>query len=129
MICGKVDGSRTDLHDVTLFYFLRTIDEGIPNFDSYMDCDEQITQYLVVGSLQGKFLVSLNRMLVEVEKHICNNLYFYFSNFISVRITHQCIYFILLNYTSIRFCLRKLLHDRFLSWRFFVSTIYVKSIL
>lgn len=70
MICGKVDGSRTDLHDVTLFYFLRTIDDGIPNFDSYNDCDEQITQYLVVGSLQGKFLVSLNRMLVEVEKHI-----------------------------------------------------------
>nr|XP_033194235.1 dynein heavy chain 10, axonemal-like [Bombus vancouverensis nearcticus] len=68
MICGKVDGSRTDLHDVTLFYFLRTIDEGIPNFDSYNDCDEQITQYLVVGSLQGKFLVSLNRMLVEVFK-------------------------------------------------------------
>lgn len=83
MICGKVDGSRTDLYDVTLFYFLRTIDDGIPNFDSYIDCDEQITQYLVVGSLQGKFLVSLNRMLVEVEKHICNNLYFYFSNFIS----------------------------------------------
>ncbi|KOX73523.1 Dynein heavy chain 10, axonemal, partial [Melipona quadrifasciata] len=68
MICGEVDGSRTDLQDVTLFYFLRTTDEGVPNFDSYIDCEEQITSYLVVGSLQGKFLVSLNRMLVEVFK-------------------------------------------------------------
>ncbi|KAK1133358.1 hypothetical protein K0M31_011173 [Melipona bicolor] len=68
MICGEVDGSRTDLQDVTLFYFLRTTDEGVPNFDSYIDCEEEITSYLVVGSLQGKFLVSLNRMLVEVFK-------------------------------------------------------------
>lgn len=67
MICGEVDGSRTDLQDVTLFYFLRTTDEGVPNFDSYADCEDEITSYLVVGSLQGKFLVSLNRMLVEVR--------------------------------------------------------------
>ncbi|XP_026670097.1 dynein heavy chain 10, axonemal [Ceratina calcarata] len=68
IICGEVDGSRPDLQDVTLFYFLRTTDEGVPNFDSYAECQELITNYLVVGSLQGRFLVSLNRMLVEVFK-------------------------------------------------------------
>nr|XP_031841739.1 dynein heavy chain 10, axonemal [Nomia melanderi] len=66
MICGEVDGGRADLQDTTLFYFLRTTDEGIPSFDSYQECCEEITQYLVVGSLQGKFLVTLNRMLNQV---------------------------------------------------------------
>ncbi|XP_076299607.1 uncharacterized protein LOC143218359 [Lasioglossum baleicum] len=66
MICGEVDGSRTDLQDTTLFYFLRVTDEGIPSFDSYQECCDKITKYLVVGSLQGKFLVSLSRMLSQV---------------------------------------------------------------
>ncbi|XP_076621651.1 dynein heavy chain at 89D [Colletes latitarsis] len=66
MICGELDGGRTDLQDVTLFYFLRTSDQGIPSFDSYQECTEKITSYLAVGSLHGKFLVSLNRMLVQV---------------------------------------------------------------
>ncbi|KOC59925.1 Dynein heavy chain 10, axonemal [Habropoda laboriosa] len=65
MLCGKVDGGRADLQDVTLFYFLRTSDEGVPNFDSYQECENEITNYLVVGSLQGKFLVSMNKILVQ----------------------------------------------------------------
>lgn len=73
MICGELDGSRTDLHDVTLFYFLRTKDEGVPPFDSYQECDEEITNYLVVGSLQGRFLLSMNRMLVQVAQHLFAN--------------------------------------------------------
>nr|XP_034180267.1 dynein heavy chain 10, axonemal [Osmia lignaria] len=68
IICGELDGSRNDLHDVTLFYFLRTKDEGVPPFDSYQECDEEITNYLVVGSLQGRFLLSMNRMLAQVFK-------------------------------------------------------------
>ncbi|XP_076395908.1 uncharacterized protein LOC143265792 [Megachile rotundata] len=68
MICGELDGSRTDLHDVTLFYFLRTHDEGIPPFDSYEECNDEIAKYLVVGSLQGRYLLSMNRILLQVFK-------------------------------------------------------------
>lgn len=67
MICGEIDGSRTDLQDVTLFYFMRTTDEGIPSFDTYEECLDDITSYLVVGSLDGRFLASLNRMLTDVR--------------------------------------------------------------
>lgn len=66
MICGEMNGSRTDLQDAVLFYFLRTTVEGIPYFDSYQECQGEITNYLAVGSLQGKFLLSMNRLLVEV---------------------------------------------------------------
>lgn len=67
MICGQIDGSRTDLQDVTFFYFMRTSDEGVPSFDTYDECLDEITSYIVVGSLGGGFLPSLNRMLVDVR--------------------------------------------------------------
>jgi len=67
MICGQIDGNRTDLQDVTFFYFMRTSDEGIPSFDTYEECLNKITNYVVVGSLNGKFLSSLNRILVNVS--------------------------------------------------------------
>lgn len=68
MICGEVDGGRADLQNLTLFYFMRTTDAGVPAFDSYKECLEEITRYLIVGSIQGKFLLSLNKMLVQVAK-------------------------------------------------------------
>ncbi|KZC13452.1 Dynein heavy chain 10, axonemal [Dufourea novaeangliae] len=73
IICGEVDGGRADLQDVTLFYFLRTTDEGVPSFDSEKECLEEITRYLVVGSLHGKFLVSLKRMFTQVFKPLVQN--------------------------------------------------------
>ncbi|KAG7199559.1 hypothetical protein KM043_014170 [Ampulex compressa] len=73
MICGEVDGNRADLKDTTFYYFLRTSDEGIPPFDTYEECLEEITSYLIVGSLKGKFLVSLNRLLVQVFKPLVEN--------------------------------------------------------
>ncbi|XP_076380407.1 dynein heavy chain at 89D [Megalopta genalis] len=66
LICGEVDGSKAELQETTLFYFLRVTDEGVPSFDSLQECYAEITQYLVVGSLQGKFLVTLSRMLSQV---------------------------------------------------------------
>ncbi|XP_076683165.1 uncharacterized protein LOC143376572 [Andrena cerasifolii] len=68
MICGEVDGGRADLQNLTLFYFMRTTDVGVPAFDSYKECLEEITKYLIVGSIQGKFLLSLNKMLVQLFK-------------------------------------------------------------
>lgn len=67
MICGQIDGNRTDLQDVTFFYFMRTSDEGVPSFDTYEECLDEITSYLVVGSLDSRYLASLNRMLVDVR--------------------------------------------------------------
>lgn len=67
MICGQVDGNRTDLQDVTFFYFMRTSDESVPIFDTYEECLNEITNYMVVGSLDRKFLSSLNRVLVNVS--------------------------------------------------------------
>lgn len=66
MFCGEVDGSKPELQDVTLFYFMRTTHDGIPHFDSYAECDEQMTHYLIVGSLNGKFLISMHRMITQV---------------------------------------------------------------
>ncbi|KYN03638.1 Dynein heavy chain 10, axonemal, partial [Cyphomyrmex costatus] len=73
MICGPVDDSRTDLQDITFFYFMRTSDEGIPSFDTYEECLNEITNYVVVGSLDRKFLSSLNRILVNVFKPLVEN--------------------------------------------------------
>ena len=67
MICGQIDDSRTDLQDITFFYFMRTSDESIPSFDTYEECLNEITNYVVVGSLDRKFLSSLNRILVNVS--------------------------------------------------------------
>lgn len=67
MICGQIDGNRTDLQDVTFFYFMRTSDEGIPSFDSYEECLNEITNYVVVGSLNSNFLSSLNQILINVS--------------------------------------------------------------
>lgn len=66
MICGQVDGDRADLQNVTLFYFMRASDKGIPAFDTYEECMQEITSYLVVGSVKEKFLLSLNKILVQV---------------------------------------------------------------
>ncbi|XP_011694340.1 PREDICTED: dynein heavy chain 10, axonemal [Wasmannia auropunctata] len=73
MISGQVDGSRTDLQDVTFFYFMRTGDEGIPSFDTYEECLDEITNYLVVGSLGRNFLLSLNMILIDVFKPLVEN--------------------------------------------------------
>lgn len=67
MICGEIDSSRTDLQDVTLFYFMRSNEEGIPSYDTYEECLDDITDYIIVGSLNGKFLISLNRILIDVR--------------------------------------------------------------
>lgn len=67
MICGQIDANRTDLQDITFFYFMRTSDEGIPSFDTYEECLNEITNYVVVGSLNRNFLSSLNRTLVNVS--------------------------------------------------------------
>ncbi|XP_011639724.2 dynein heavy chain 10, axonemal [Pogonomyrmex barbatus] len=73
MICGQIDSSRTDLQDVTFFYFMRTSDEGIPSFDTYEECLNEITNYIVVGSLNSNFLASLNRILVNKLQLILAN--------------------------------------------------------
>ncbi|XP_018050925.1 PREDICTED: dynein heavy chain 10, axonemal [Atta colombica] len=73
MICGQIDDSRTDLEDITFFYFMRTSDESIPFFDTYEECLNEITNYVVVGSLDRKFLSSLNRILVNVFKPLVEN--------------------------------------------------------
>ncbi|PBC34043.1 Dynein heavy chain 10, axonemal [Apis cerana cerana] len=73
MFCGEVDGSRPELQEVTLFYFMRTTHDGIPNFDSYSECDEQMTHYLIVGSLNGKFLISMHRMVTQVFRPLINS--------------------------------------------------------
>ena len=66
MFCGEVNGSKPELQNVTLFYFMRTTHDGIPSFDSYAECNEQMTHYLIVGSLNGKFLISMHRMITQV---------------------------------------------------------------
>lgn len=68
MICGHIDGSRIDLPDTTFFYFMRTSDEGVPSFDTYEECLDEMPSYIAVGSLGGRFLASFNRMLVEVRE-------------------------------------------------------------
>ncbi|KAG5320172.1 DYH10 protein, partial [Pseudoatta argentina] len=73
IICGQIDNSRTDLQDITFFYFMRTSDKSVPSFDTYEECLNEITNYVVVGSLDRKFLSSLNRILVNVFKPLVKN--------------------------------------------------------
>ncbi|XP_020287509.1 uncharacterized protein LOC109856545 [Pseudomyrmex gracilis] len=73
MICGHIDGSRIDLPDTTFFYFMRTSDEGVPSFDTYEECLDEMPSYIVVGSLGRKFLASFNSMLVEVFRPLVEN--------------------------------------------------------
>jgi hypothetical protein len=67
MTCGQLDLNNIDPQVNTFFYFLRTSDEGIPSFDSYDECLDNILNYVVVGMLGRKFLYSLNRILVDVR--------------------------------------------------------------
>jgi len=67
MACGQLDVNKIDPQVNTFFYFLRTSDEGIPSFDTYDDCLNEILNYVIVGALNRKFLFSLNRMLIEVR--------------------------------------------------------------
>ncbi|XP_057328415.1 dynein axonemal heavy chain 10-like isoform X2 [Microplitis mediator] len=64
--CGQLTQNDPELMKNNFFYFLRTSDEKIPNFDSQETCDDEILNYIVVGSLNGFFLESLNEMLVNV---------------------------------------------------------------
>ncbi|XP_050455387.1 dynein axonemal heavy chain 10 [Cataglyphis hispanica] len=73
IICGQIDGNRTDLQGITFFYFMRSSDEGIPSFDSYEECLDRIPNYIVVGSLDSRFLASLNNILVNVFKPLMEN--------------------------------------------------------
>ncbi|XP_070520949.1 dynein axonemal heavy chain 10 [Cardiocondyla obscurior] len=73
MICGQIDSNKTDLQDVTFFYFMRTSDESIPSFDTYEECLNEITNYIIVGSLDRQVLSCLNRILVSVFKPLVEN--------------------------------------------------------
>ncbi|XP_028981786.1 dynein heavy chain 10, axonemal [Diachasma alloeum] len=75
MLCGEIDPDDKELHDATLFYFLRTKDRGIPAFDTWQACHEQITEYMIVGSLHGQFLQSMNNILVNVFKPLIERQY------------------------------------------------------
>lgn len=64
---GQLTQNDPELMKTNFFYFLRISDEKIPNFDSQETCDNEILNYIVVGSLNGFFLESLNEMLVNVN--------------------------------------------------------------
>ena len=70
MFCGEIDGRRSDLGDVNLIYFMRTNDDGLPPFDSFDECSAEMPSYIIVGSLNGKFLSTLNRMITNVSANI-----------------------------------------------------------
>ncbi|XP_066583833.1 dynein axonemal heavy chain 10-like [Prorops nasuta] len=61
-------GKENELKNVNIFYFVRSRDEGIPELSSYEECIATIPSYLVVGSMNGKFLNSLERLLTQVFK-------------------------------------------------------------
>ncbi|XP_011310250.1 dynein heavy chain 10, axonemal [Fopius arisanus] len=75
MLCGEIDPHNKELQGVTLFYFVRTKDKGIPAFDTWQACHEQITEYMIVGSLRAPFLQAMNNLLVHVFKPLIERQY------------------------------------------------------
>lgn len=67
MFCGEINPSNPELKNHNLFYFLRTSEEGIPSFDSWESCNGRMTDYLIVGSINGSILSSLKNMLINVS--------------------------------------------------------------
>ncbi|XP_012272400.1 dynein heavy chain 10, axonemal [Orussus abietinus] len=68
MFCGKIDANDPELQGVNLIYFLRTNENGVPPYETYEECNADIVDYLIVGSLNGKFLSSFHKMLTGVFK-------------------------------------------------------------
>ncbi|KAI4497256.1 hypothetical protein M0802_007740 [Mischocyttarus mexicanus] len=68
IICGEIDGQNFDLQNVNFFYFMRSNEEAIPPFETYEECIDQMPKNLIVGSINGHFLSSLNALLVQVFK-------------------------------------------------------------
>ncbi|XP_043489632.1 dynein axonemal heavy chain 10 [Polistes fuscatus] len=72
IICGEIDGQTFDLQNVNFFYFMRINEEAVPPFETYEECLDQMPSNLIVGSINGHFLASLNALLVHVFKPLVN---------------------------------------------------------
>ncbi|KAK2587900.1 hypothetical protein KPH14_003996 [Odynerus spinipes] len=66
MICGEIDGNKFDLENVNFFYFMRTSEEPVPPFETKEECLDQMPSYMIVGSINGRFLSSLNTLITQV---------------------------------------------------------------
>ncbi|XP_043285221.1 uncharacterized protein [Venturia canescens] len=75
MFFGEIDPNNKEIENSNLFYFMRTSEEGIPAFESYEDCNKRITNYLIVGSLNGNLLPAMNMLLVHAFKPLVENQY------------------------------------------------------
>ncbi|XP_015172668.1 PREDICTED: uncharacterized protein LOC107064483 [Polistes dominula] len=72
IICGEIDGQHFDLQNMNFFYFLRINEEAVPPFETYEECLDHMPTNLIVGSINGHFLASLNTLLVQVFKPLVN---------------------------------------------------------
>lgn len=70
MFFGEIDPKNKDVDGINLFYFTRTSDESIPEFETFQACNERITRYLMVGSVNGKLLSCLNKILIHVSSMV-----------------------------------------------------------
>lgn len=67
IIFGEINLNDPELVNMNLFYFLRTSEEAIPSFDTLHMSNKQMEDYLNVGSLNGDFLNTLNKILIHVS--------------------------------------------------------------
>lgn len=72
IICGEIDSKSFDLKDINFFYFMRINEEPIPPFETYEECVDQMPNCMIVGSINGHFLASLETLLVQVFKPLVN---------------------------------------------------------
>nr|KAF7430111.1 hypothetical protein H0235_006509 [Vespula pensylvanica] len=72
IICGEIDSKSFDVKDINFFYFMRINEEPIPPFETYEECVDQMPNCMIVGSINGHFLASLETLLVQVFKPLVN---------------------------------------------------------
>jgi hypothetical protein len=63
---GEIDNSDNILTDQQMIYILRSSDTAIPVFQSRDSCWAAFPRHVIVGSLQGEFLLTMARMLKDV---------------------------------------------------------------
>ena len=76
MCFGEIDVRKSDLKDINIIYFIRAKEDAIPPFDTFEECCTELPSYILVGSLNGKFLCTLNRILTQVSANV--NFYLYY---------------------------------------------------
>lgn len=70
LIFGQLDGNNVELHDKNIVYFMRSVEDAVPAFDTLTECMAEMPDYMIIGSMNGRYLASLEKLLVYVSRKI-----------------------------------------------------------